>query len=162
MLMAAALVISLLFSCRQWTVKKLSFLFACAVIVVILDIRSLVLILTQSEDLIGFVMKTDGAAAASAESGFHGAAQTLAAGWNTLMEGLLHGHPVILFMGLAGVFFLPEKRLRVWLAPPIVALAVLGGWGEQLFPNLQISRIVIPLFFVGSMEPRNQSGFSNP
>lgn len=153
MLMAATLGLSTLLAARHWTLRKLGFLALCTTIVIVLHLRALILILTQSHDLMGFVMEP--AAAVSAPGATEAAEQTLRTvlhdGWNTLMALLLEGHPAILFLGVAGVFFLQDRRLRLWLGPPVIALAVLAGWGEQLFPNLQISRMVIPLFFVGSL-----------
>jgi len=68
--------------------------------------------------------------------------------WNgakRLFVGLLEGHPVIIFLGLAGLCAAPKKGLFRWLFPLALILAAIAGWSKELKPLSQLERMEIPL-----------------
>ena len=69
-------------------------------------------------------------------------------GWENLFVFLGEGHPLIVFLGVVGVFFSPHRSVRRWFVPIILYLAILAGWGELVKPKMQLMRMAIPMMFV--------------
>lgn len=69
-------------------------------------------------------------------------------GWHYLGALIKEGHPLLIFLGIGGVFFIPSRNMRMWFIPIIICLALISGWGRELDPKLELNRIAIPLFFV--------------
>ncbi len=69
------------------------------------------------------------------------------AGWEHLCAHLVEMHPVLLVFGLVGLFGAAPRGIRLFFLPFVVILAFLTGWGPSLKPNLQLSRMGIPLAF---------------
>jgi hypothetical protein len=67
--------------------------------------------------------------------------------WGHLIAHLRQGHPMLLFLGVLGIFFTPHRRLRSWYVPLLLGLAWLCGHGRFLAPHLQLTRIAIPMMF---------------
>lgn len=146
-IMAAPLVLSLLFSSNKWSRRKFVFLAVCVLAVLALYWRTVWLFMSTATSHMDYVLT-------ASQGGKSGALvlpelTRLAAGWEHLLAHLREGHPFPVFLGIIGVFFLPLKGLRRWFGPAIVALALITGWGRDLFPKLQISRMAIPLMFLG-------------
>jgi len=142
-LMAAPLVLSMLFSVRRWTRRAWGFLLAAGVILALLVFRQFLAPLLRGESLMTHVLEKSG--------------QTV--GWtevlNGVSRGFLHlvahvheGHPVLIFLGLGGLCILPYRSLRRWCGPVVLVLACLAGWGREIKPNLQLGRMAITMFFV--------------
>ncbi len=139
---AFALISALLFA-RQWSWRKIVFLSVCALAIGSFFAHSVWALFAQGDELLGHVMAQP-AAAASAET----ASDLFFAGWNRLFANFYEMHPALVFFGLLGVFFLPDKRHAIWLAPVLVGLLILSGWGETWKPHLQLRRMIVPLAFV--------------
>ncbi len=127
---------------RRWTWRKLALIAACGVIVCLFFANSLWALYSQGNELMGHVMVKHVAAAKPA------AAELFVSGWRALLSHFYEMNPVLLFFGVLGVFVLPNRRQAIWLAPVIIGLLVLTGWGEIWKPNLQLRRMAILLAFV--------------
>ncbi len=57
---------------------------------------------------------------------------------------LPEAHPIVSFFGLAGLFFLPQPRLRRLLLPAVPGLLLLAAWGSFVAPRLQLDRLALP------------------
>lgn len=57
--------------------------------------------------------------------------------------GVVELHPLVAVFGVAGVWFLPWKRLRRWTVVTLVALAVVFSAGPVLAPRMQLERMAI-------------------
>ncbi len=71
----------------------------------------------------------------------------LFAGWQMLVDYLRMGHPLILFLGIGGVWVIAHPLVRRWFGPIVLGLMLLTGWGWIVLPDLQLHRMSIPLFF---------------
>ena len=140
-LMAAPFLISLCL-CRRWTLHKFKTLAVAGLVVGLLYIRTLWLLLFADTELMSFVTHSD-----HAEHG-PGADLSMTKGFELLGAHLVEAHPLLIFAGVGGVLFLRQKALRRWWIPGVVGLLFLAGWGEQLLPRLQLSRMAIPLLFI--------------
>lgn len=74
--------------------------------------------------------------------------KTLCNGWHYLGALIKEGHPLLIFLGIGGVFFIPSRNIRIWFIPITICLAVISGWGRDFAPKLELNRIAIPLFFI--------------
>jgi hypothetical protein len=83
--------------------------------------------------------------AAPAAGGWTG---PLVNGFHHLVAHLQEAHPLLLFLGLAGLFALTARSVRRWFAPSLLGFAFLAGWGPQLKPQLELGRMAIPLMFL--------------
>lgn len=137
-LLIPALVLAVLASARMWTRRTLLLLTGCAVVAALL----------YAPFLIGFLRHT-AAAGLVKTSGTEGGLMTgWAAGWLELAKDLRRGNPLILFLGVLGVWFLPSRGIRVFYGATLLALTVLAGWGETWLPGLGLDRADIALFVV--------------
>ncbi|MEM7393759.1 MAG: hypothetical protein AAF492_15565, partial [Verrucomicrobiota bacterium] len=69
-------------------------------------------------------------------------------GRELLFEKVGSVHPLLLFLGIAGIFFLPSRNKKLWYGPVMVGLIVFAGWGRSYFPELQLRRMAIPLAII--------------
>lgn len=53
-------------------------------------------------------------------------------------------NPLVLFFGLAGIFVMPQKRLRHWVMPAILCLFLLSAWGPFFAKHMQLERMALP------------------
>ncbi len=72
----------------------------------------------------------------------------LARGWNKLWNSMRSVHPLVIFLGGAGMFFLPDRGARRFFPALCIVLVLLTGWGQFWKPQFQLNRAVIPLSFV--------------
>jgi hypothetical protein len=61
---------------------------------------------------------------------------------------LQEGHPVILFLGFAGLATLSARSIRRWFWPMLLMFVVIAGWGPQWKPKLELGRMAIPMMFL--------------
>lgn len=74
--------------------------------------------------------------------------QALTQGWKTLGAHVREAHPLLVFFGVAGIWFWPGRHLR-WFAGVLLAgMVLIAGWGEVWKPQFQLARTVIPLLYV--------------
>lgn len=142
-LLAVPLLLSAVLARRRWRARTWGFLLLSGIAALLLNLRALLTVLLQGESLMQFVLDGPDGAAAQAPP----AADVLWRGATHLLSHVQEGHPVLIFLGLAGIFFLPQRSVRRWCWPILLFFAVLGGWGRDIKPNLQLSRMAIPMFF---------------
>jgi hypothetical protein len=128
----------ILASGRQWTGGKMLVLVLCAAALAALCVP-LVMIILRYADLGGF---------AQAHLEPFDAVLALKKGWRTFRSHLVQSHPLLLFLGLGGVWFLKRPGIRSFYGVTMVALALVAGWGEGWKPQFQLKRAGIPLFFL--------------
>jgi hypothetical protein len=96
---------------------------------------------------------TLGLVASSGVSGSMDASPALAGGLAAkAQDGLLHlfsewlqAHPLLVFLGIGGALCGVGPGVRRWCLSPLLLLAFVAGWGRIAFPNLQASRMAVPL-----------------
>lgn len=145
-LMGAGFGLSFLLCFRRWTRRKWVFLIICAVVVLVLYIPFISVLTNEGGSVVEYVLHKKGAADA-AQKTFHVDWAMVARGGRHLIAHLQEFHPLLIFLGLVGVFAAGRKSIRLWYGPAILFLAFLAGWGRELKPNLQLSRMAIPLAF---------------
>ncbi|MGI5867860.1 MAG: hypothetical protein ACOX9C_00240 [Kiritimatiellia bacterium] len=59
----------------------------------------------------------------------------------TLMSICADMNPLLLFAGLAGMWFMPWRRLRRWVVAPFLFLVVVFTMGPVCLPNMQLVRM---------------------
>ncbi len=69
-------------------------------------------------------------------------------GWHNLLESFRSMHPLIVFLGGAGMFFLPDRGARRFFPALCLVLVLLTGWGQTWKPQFQLERAVVPLGYV--------------
>ncbi len=141
-LMALPLGAAGLLAWRQWSWPKIRFLLVCAAIVLALWHRQLLVILLKAGSVMDHVLEDSAAPAAS------GGLAALGRGFGFLVAHLQEGHPLLLFLGLAGLCALTARAVRRWFGPIMLLFALLAGWGPQIKPQLELGRMAIPLLFV--------------
>ncbi|MCP5488419.1 MAG: hypothetical protein H7A43_07190 [Verrucomicrobia bacterium] len=57
-------------------------------------------------------------------------------------------NPLLVFLGLAAPLLVLKGSQRRWLAPITLGFILLSGWSDVLFPNRQLHRMSIALFFM--------------
>ncbi len=67
-------------------------------------------------------------------------------------------NPLVTFLGLGGLFVLPQKRLRLMLAPAIIGLLLLAAWGPLAAPRLQLERMALPALLLAAIPAAILSG----
>ena len=105
--------------------------------------------LLASRDLFRFVADTSVADAASPP--LPPVRDWLRALPSMLALRLPEAHPVVSFLGLAGLFFLPHRRLRRMLLPAVFGLLLLAAWGPLAAPRLQLERMVLPALLLAAV-----------
>ena len=64
---------------------------------------------------------------------------------------LPEANPLVTFLGLGGLFVLPQRRLRRMLAPAVVGLLLLAAWGPLAAPRLQLERMALPALMLAAV-----------
>ncbi|MBI2438212.1 MAG: hypothetical protein HYV36_05295 [Lentisphaerae bacterium] len=139
--MILALVLAFLINWRHWSWPKFRFLLLCAAVILLLHLRRGIVLLMEMG-----VFHPRGPTLAL-PGGYELSQDLLVAGWETLVDYLRHGHPLILFLGIGGVVVIAHPLVRRWFGPIVLGLLLLTGWGFLMLPDLQLHRMVIPLFF---------------
>ena len=142
-IMLAPIVLGALVNFRRWNRKNILFLALCALVVLALYFRPLTLILFHKTSPLSFVMNDKDGAAPSLFT-----LEVLKRGWDHFIAHLVEGHPIILFLGIVGLFALPLKSIRWWYGPIFIGFALLTGWGREWKPDMQLTRMGIPMLFV--------------
>ena len=128
-------------SFRRLTRGKFVFLAACGAAAAVLLLPN----------VLGLVIHSDPVRFVSEGVEDNTAAAPLMAGWGELAAHLRRGHPLVLFLGLAGVLFLKGGGFVTFFLPVLLGLAALSGWGDLWKPSLQLFRTSIPLLFVAAV-----------
>jgi len=146
-LMCLPIAVAVLCSGRRWWCRrKLLFLAGCAAVVVLLYSRYLFVVMLKGQAMFEYV--------AEASDKLEGpmiplmSRAELLDGWKFLWNTIKEGHPILIFLGLAGCLFAPRRSLRRWAIPMILGFAVMAGWGRHHFPRLELVRMAIPMFVV--------------
>ncbi|MBI2440398.1 MAG: hypothetical protein HYV35_03405 [Lentisphaerae bacterium] len=140
--MILALALAFLVNWRRWSWPKFRFLLLCAAVILLLHLRRALVLLMEMG-----VFHPRGPTLAL-PGGYEFSSDLLVAGWETLVDYLRHGHPLILFLGIGGVGVIAHPLVRRWFGPVVLGMLLLTGWGFLVLPDLQLHRMVIPLFFV--------------
>ena len=144
-IMGLAVAVAFLLNFRDWTWKKWKFLLICAAVVLVLYSQWIWVQLFEGNSVVEYVLKP--ARHANPDTFWLNMA-SLKSGFLLLIVHIKEGHPVLVFLGLAGVFVAARRSIRYWFAPIIIVLALITGWGEAWKHNSQLARISIPMFFV--------------
>lgn len=137
-IMMVSLLAAIVASARQLSVRKVLFLSLCFVSVAALCLPFVV-------GVFGYV---DPSSLTSADPVRLASSGHLKAGWVRLCDHIRQGNPCLIFFGVLGVWFLPQKGMRAVYGVVITVLCLLAGWGDVLKPALHLSRSAIPMFFV--------------
>jgi hypothetical protein len=147
-LVAMALTSSVVPDLRRMKPRTWVFLAVCALAVALLSWRQIATLSQESARQLRFVVSPAVSDSFDVSHADTSSPWALAAdGWMNLMYHLLQGHPLLVFLGIGGAFAGRHKAVRRWCLPPLLLLALAAGWGRIALPNLQISRLAIPLLF---------------
>lgn len=143
-IMALPVALTALLHARRWTIKKVQALAWCGLAIFVLHGRTLILLLAH-DDVLHFCTGAGHGATTGAGTPFSTA--ILNEGWLFLLAHLREGHPILLLLGVVGVFFAPRGTIRTWYLPILLGFALLVGWGRHWAPDLELSRMAIPMMF---------------
>lgn len=141
MLMALPLLLGAVCSVRRWPKRSVALLAGTAAAMLLVCAPYLAVILGRV-DLQGFY--AEGAEPVRW-------AEELTQGWARFREHLWQGHPVILFLGVAGAAVLSGRGKRRFFVPAVAGLLLMAGWGKLWKPQFELSRAGMPLFFVAAL-----------
>jgi hypothetical protein len=71
----------------------------------------------------------------------------LCQGFTLLRHHVVRGHPLLVFLGLAGGLTLLRNPLRTWTISILCFFVLLGGWADAMIPGHQLYRLGIPMVF---------------
>lgn len=145
-LIGAPLVLSLLFSARRWTRRKLLFLAACGLATLVLYAPTLLLMWRHGSDQMQYVTQTEAASASALRQWLNVPALREAADY--VLWHMREANPLLIFLGIGGVFVLRPRSVRIWILPLLAVLGVLTGLGREWLPKMQLSRMAIPMMLV--------------
>jgi len=74
-----------------------------------------------------------------------GLATMILSGGQRLLRELQEWHPVLLFLGLVGTFFVVPRSVRRWMLPLFLVLGAIAGWSREWKPLSQLDRMAIPM-----------------
>ncbi|MDD4870161.1 MAG: hypothetical protein PHR77_06340 [Kiritimatiellae bacterium] len=137
-IMAVFMLPAVMAGMRQWSVRKIAFLVVCGIVLIVLLVPSVVGIMSHADPM-GFVQAGTKKMEVS---------HCFRHGWGTLCDHFRQGNPCLVFLGILGLWFMPQKGMKVFYGVSIIGLALLAGWGDTWKPLLQLSRTGIPLMFV--------------
>ena len=139
--MAAPIALGVVAAWRAWTARRTVFLSVCAGGAILLSLPFITGLLVHSQ--------------AVSYAAMGGAATPwtydLLRGLEELAQHLFRAHPLILFLGLAGVLMLPIRGPRAFWTVTLGGLLLLSAWGETWKPQLQLSRAAIPLMWAATV-----------
>jgi len=136
-IIAAVFLPAVVLSAKQCSTRKVMLLVLCGFVVAVLWIPVVIGILAHADPGVVF----------GATSGKIDPSVVLREGWEQLCRLLRGGNPCIIFFGLLGLWFLPQKGMKLFYGSVVIGLCILAGWGDAWKPGLQLSRAGIPLFF---------------
>ena len=139
-MMAVPVALSTVLSAKRWRVRSLVFLIVAGLVVGLLCLRPFLTIVLHGDSLMGHVLHAGGGGAFLSP-------EAVVRGWKYLFGSVHEGHPVLIFLGIGGIFVLPYRRLRGWYWPVLLFFALTAGWGREIKPNMQLGRMSITLFF---------------
>ena len=144
-MMGCGVFIALILSVFKWSWKKILFLLICFALFILLYFPIMKVLFQPS---MMHAISNDFSCGGNfvRESIFN--YQVLARGWRHLGNTIKEGNPLLIFFGLGGIFFLPQKKIRYWFIPILVFLILLTGWGREINNELQLTRTAIPMFFI--------------
>jgi hypothetical protein len=64
------------------------------------------------------------------------------------MSEIRRANFLLVFLGLAGVWFLPKKGMKIFFGTILIGLALLTGWGMIWKPQYELSRARFPMMFI--------------
>ncbi len=137
-IMAVPVLFGLLVAVRQWRGSRLIFLAACGAAIAVLCAPVAMALLAHANV----------SSIASADVDTLPVAAGLAQGAREFSAFLRGTNPLLVFLGLGGLWFLRDRGLRSFFGPVIVGIGLLAGWGGMWKPQLQLTRAAIPLAFV--------------
>ncbi|MBN1269066.1 MAG: hypothetical protein JXB04_05720, partial [Kiritimatiellae bacterium] len=113
---------------RQWTARKWVFLLGCGVVVAALFLPYVLGILQRTR--VDYYMQGSDEAVQWAE---------------VLKDGLAHvpgyliaSHPLLVFLGFAGAFFVARRAASVYFGAVVLGLLAVAAWGEAIKPELEL------------------------
>jgi hypothetical protein len=92
--------------------------------------------------------KVDLPGIAQADTGGTGLVFHFTEGWVRLCGQLRQANPCLVFFGMLGVWFMPQKGIRILFGVVIAGLCLIGGWGDFLLPRGLLSMAVLSALFV--------------
>jgi hypothetical protein len=134
--LAPLIVAGVLLGMGKWTKDKVLFLSTCTFLILLI-LGPMYLQLHLHTDLGKFVTADN--PSSWKELSFLG-------GWKRLGSHLRQANPLLVFLGLPGLFFTRRRGMALLLAPLFVGALVLSAWGKEWLPILQLDRMAIPLF----------------
>lgn len=137
--MGFALALAFLANIRMWSWRKILYLSICAGLIFLFSFRRLGVL------LIALGVFGPSAPASAGDPLF--TLIVLKGGWGTLADYLRFGQPLLIFLGIGGIWVIARPLVRRWFLPIILGLMILTGWGAWTCSALQLHRIAIPLFF---------------
>jgi hypothetical protein len=138
---APLVVAGVLFSAGRWTKETVLFILVCSILILVC-LAPAYLELHRHAELAKFA-GADGAVSLDPSWLVHG--------WRRLQALFRQAHPLVLFLGIGGLFFLREKGWVRLLAPFYVGALLISAWGDEWKPILQLSRTAIPLYLVATL-----------
>jgi hypothetical protein len=140
-IMLAAMLPGALLCWRRLSARKIWFLVVCGTVTVVLFIPTALTIFTRDASVATFALSGKPVEA------IDWSLAMWKAGGKHLAAHLVEMHPALLIFGLVGLFGAVPRGIRLFYLPLCLILAFLTGWGPALMPNLQLSRMGIPLAF---------------
>jgi hypothetical protein len=139
--LAPLVVLAVVLSARRWTKKNVGFLGACTVAIVVL-LLPMYLGLHSHTDIGGFV---------EADNAVRWDAKFFTSGWRMFRAQFAQANPLLIFLGLAGLFFTRRRGMIPFLGPILFGALLLASWGKYWKPILQLDRMGVPLFLAASL-----------
>lgn len=140
-IMLAAMIPGALLCWQRWSKRKILFLVVCGVVTIILFIPTTLTIFGGDSSVASFAL------AGKPTDAIDWSFTMWKAGGKHLVAHMVEMHPILLIFGLVGLFGAAPRGIRLFYLPLFLILAFLTGWGPALKPNLQLSRMGIPLAF---------------
>lgn len=141
-LMGVPVAVAVMLSWRRLDRAKLVYLGICVVCIALLMLPVLNAVLNH----------TDAARLMSMSDSAINWQDVVVAGWGQLMDRLRNGNPLILFLGVLGVFFLRRPAgFRLFFGTIILGFLLEIGFIGQVLPASELKRTAVPLFLVGAL-----------
>jgi len=140
-IMLAAMIPGACLCWRRWSARKVGFLAVCGAVTLVVFMPTALTLFTGDSSVASFALS--GKPAESIDWSLN----MWKAGGKHLAAHMVEMHPVLLVFGLVGLFGAAPRGIRLFYLPLCLILAFLTGWGPALMPNLQLSRMGIPLAF---------------
>lgn len=148
LIMLAFFGIGWLFNMRRFRVAPNLKLLAAGIVIGLFMLPNLIAILGNSELLSFVANKQSSPDAVAAASSFPSFSKLISELAKTLAHRFPEVNPLVLVFGVAGVFFIPQKRLRRWIAPTVICLLLLSAWGPFFAKRMQLERMALPAFML--------------